>query len=132
MYTPVKSPKMQEPDPLGLANEIEAGQLMNVETDDCIGAFAATETRAPVEAAAITNAATRVDARGDMDFKLPDLCISSPLKTVREPKSVFCRAFARFKKNKEKGQEDSQESFLTKIASSRTKVIAARTATTST
>ena len=71
---------------------------MNAETDDCIGAVAATEPTTPVEAAAITNAATRVDVRGDMDLKLPDVYDCSPLKTVRESKSVFCRAYARFLK----------------------------------
>ena len=128
----MKSPERQDPDALGLANEIEAGQLMNVETDDCIVGVAATELTTPVEAAATVNATNRAATRGDTGFKLPEVYASSPLKTVREPKSVFCTAFARFKQNKEKGQEDSQESFLTKIASSRTKVMAARTATTST
>ena len=70
VYTPVKSPDKQEPDPPGLANEIEEGQPMNAETEDTIGGFAATDPATPVDAAAITNAATRVDARGDTDFKL--------------------------------------------------------------
>jgi len=99
----VKSPDKQDPDPLGLANEIEEeGQLMNAETDDCIGAVAATEPTSPVEAAAITNAAIRAEARGDTDLKLSDVYAFSPLKTVSEPKSVFWRAHARFIKIKKR------------------------------
>jgi hypothetical protein len=75
---------------------------MNADIEDCIGTVAATVPTAPVEAAAITNAATRADARGDMDFKLPDVCRCRPLKTVRESKSVFCKAYARFAKIKKR------------------------------
>jgi len=92
----VKSPDEQDPVPLGLSKEIAAGQLMKAETDDCIAVVAATGPTAPVEAAAIIKATTRLDARGDMDFKLAEIYAQAPLKTVSVYKSVFVRAYAGF------------------------------------
>ena len=109
MYTPTKSPERHDPVALGLANEIDPGQLMNAETDDCIAVSAATGKVATIDVAR-TRATIRLAARGDMDFNFADICATYLLKTVRMFKSVLQTAYARMNKNKE------EESYLFRTA----------------